>query len=321
MSQKHLPTNGQGPRSPKSAIRAPENFAPTFAMTFIIGVMIVVIFFVLVDRDPDTIVIDPSGDPAEAFNATTALDYADRVSRIAEITVSGALTLALGLVGFGWLSTNARIERDRQELAEHKAELDKRSAERVESLEKQINNLEARIVEFQARYSGDQGLLETRLGELASRLPELSAEASTKPGTSFWGSMRSILQLFTEPEDLLAKQLEQGEYASAITSYSLFLTKLNGALTGLEGAEAGLEGFAPMARILEKSDTILDSLQRLEASVAEISHDDLGRFAPARAQSLETIALQVERFKGSKLDQLVQAIQRVEDQIQQRLSE
>ncbi len=156
MKQVESPSSKQTQNPLQTNQHAPENFAPTLAMTFIIGVMAVVICFVLVDRDPDTIVIDPNGDPTEVFNATTALDYADRISRIAEVTVGGVLTLTLALVGFSWLSTSVRIDRDRQELVEHKQRLQ--------------DDLEHRFEKSTESYEGDIIALKAAIGRLESEV-------------------------------------------------------------------------------------------------------------------------------------------------------
>jgi hypothetical protein len=117
---------------------------PTIVMAFIVLFLIIVVGFIFWPRDGMSIVFRSQGGPA-AFDATSALSYADRVSRIAEITVGGVLTLALGLVGFSWISTNARIERDRQELSDHKDSLEKEFERRFKEVERQLNEAVADV--------------------------------------------------------------------------------------------------------------------------------------------------------------------------------
>jgi preprotein translocase subunit SecG len=107
----------------------------------IVAVMIIVIIFILKPRDAQTIVIASGGEQAD-FNVTSALEFANRVSHIAEVTVGAVLTLALGLIGFSWLSNNARAERDREELAEHKLSLQAQFDEEMNSNRDVIESIE-----------------------------------------------------------------------------------------------------------------------------------------------------------------------------------
>ena len=123
-------------------------------MIMIIALVILVVIFILAPRDSATIEIK-AADATANFDTASALAYADRVSRIAELAVGGVLTLAIGLIGFSWVSNNARIERDRQELADHKSKFEVQLDDRIASVSKQLEALR-RELEIRIGASADE---------------------------------------------------------------------------------------------------------------------------------------------------------------------
>jgi hypothetical protein len=316
MSDERLLAESQSNESVDRPSRKIDNFGPAFSMMFIIGVMIVVIIFVLTDRDPDTIVIDPNGNPTEAFSATAALDYADRISRIAEVTVGGVLTLTLALVGFSWLSTNARIERDRQELADHKDSLEKSLHQRLQAQESRLQGLSSQLDETK---SDLRSYIDQQVSTLQGS--EISREFGTR--ANYGGRRRRQTNPGVIHQSLDFQDFDEGfdGFVDLIRETRNRVVHAKRTSIGFEAAADGSLG--EVTSIVAMVDYFLpfSVLSRITDAIPSVSDEVIKKNAEKLVQNIDTLIIFIrgDEDAAKSYEFYLDLMQRIKDQVVDRI--